>query len=141
MASGDEEVSVMIGKYYKQLFTTSNPHEIEEVVQFTKQVVTEDMNCCLIRNFTKDEVEIALKQMAPLKAPGPDGMPLIFFQHYWESIGDDVVKAVVSCLNSNSKETSLNHTFFTLISKVKSLEFVTEFRHIALCNILYKLVS
>ena len=141
MASGDEEVSVMIVKYYKQLFTTSNPHEIEEVVQFTKQVVIEDMNCCLIRNFTKDEVEIALKQMAPLKAPGPDGMPPIFFQHYWESIGDDVVKAVVSCLNSNSKETSLNHTFITLIPKVKSLEFVTKFRHIALCNILYKLVS
>ena len=141
LTSGNEEVSGMIVEYYKQLFTSSNSHDIEEVVRFTKQVVTEDMNSSLIKNFSKEEVEIALKQMAPLKASGPDGMPPIFFQHYWESIGDDVVKAVVSCLNSNSIETSLNHTFITLIPKVKSPEFVTEFRPIALCNILYKLVS
>ena len=79
--------------------------------------------------------------MAPLKALGPDGMPPISFQHYWESIGDDVVKAVVSCLNSTSIESSLNHTFITLIPKVKSPEYVIEFRPIALCNIPYKLVS
>ena len=130
----------MIVEYYKQLFTSSNPQDFE-VVQFTKRVVSEDMNSSLIRNFSKEEVEIALKQMAPLKAPGPDGMPPIFFQHYWESIGDDVVKVVVSCLNSSSIETGLNHTFITIIPKVKSPEFVTEFRLIALCNILYKLVS
>ena len=43
--------------------TSSNPHDFEEVVQFTKRVVTEDMNSSLIRNFSKEEVEIALKQM------------------------------------------------------------------------------
>ena len=141
LTSGNDEVSGMIVEYYNKLFTSSNPHDIEEVVQFTKRVVTEDMNSCLIRNFSKDEVEIALKQMAPLKAPFPDEMPQIFFQHYWEGIGDDVVQAVVSCLNSTLIETSLNHTFITLIPKVKSPEFITEFCPIALCNILYKLVS
>ena len=139
--SGDEKVSEMIIEYYNQLFTTSNPHNIEEVVQHTKKVVSDDMNNCLTRNFSKEEVETALKQMAPLKAPGPDGMLPIFFQHYWESIGDDIVKAMISYLNSNSIEPGLNHTFITLIPKVKSPEFVTEFRPIALCNILYKLVS
>ena len=48
---------------------------------------------------------------------------------------------MVSCLNSTLIETSLNHTFITLIPKVKSPEFITEFCPIALCNILYKLVS
>ena len=79
--------------------------------------------------------------MAPLKAPGSNGMPPIFFQHYWSSIGDDVVKAVISCLNSNHISSGLNHTFTALIPKVKSLESIIEFRPIALCNILYKLVS
>ena len=120
LASSEEEVSGMIIDYYKKLFTSSNPHNIEEVVQFTNQVVSDEMNNCLTRDSSKVEVENALKQMAPLKAPGPNGMPPIFFQNYWESIGDDVVQAVVSCLNSNSMEPGLNHTFITLIPKVKS---------------------
>ena len=37
--------------------------------------------------------------------------------------------------------TSLNHAFLTLIPKVKNPEKVSDFRPIALCNILYKLIS
>ena len=73
----------MLVEYYKRLFTSFNPYEIDEVIQFTKKVMIKEMNNCFIREFTKDEVEIALKQMAPLKALGPNGMPPIFFQHYW----------------------------------------------------------
>ena len=76
----------------------------------------------MIEDFIKAEVQVALKQMAPLKAPGLDGMPPIFFQHYWASIGDDVdvVKAILSCLNSDNILPSLNHTYISLIAKVKS---------------------
>ncbi|XP_075663170.1 uncharacterized protein LOC142632688 [Castanea sativa] len=79
--------------------------------------------------------------MAPLKALDLDGMPPIFFQHYWEDIGSDVAAAVLSCLNSAHILAGINHTYLTLIPKVKSLEHVTEFRPIALCNIVYKLIS
>ena len=39
----------------------------------------DDINSLLIDDFTKQEVDIVLKQMAPLKASGPNGMPHIFF--------------------------------------------------------------
>ena len=39
----------------------------------------DDINSLLIDDFTKPEVDIVLKQMAPLKAFGPNGMPHIFF--------------------------------------------------------------
>ena len=48
---------------------------------------------------------------------------------------------MLSCLNSGSLIPGLNHTFISLIPKVKNPEFITEFRPIALCNILYKLVA
>lgn len=92
---GDSNVSSMMIDYYSKLFTTSEPRNIEEVVQCTKRVVTDEMNTGLIGNFSKEEVMITLKQMAPLKAPRPDGMPPIFFQHHWESIGDDVATTVL----------------------------------------------
>ena len=141
LVSGNENVSTLIVEYFQLLFTSSNPSDIKEVVQHTNRRGDDTMNAELISEFTKAEVEVALKQMAPLNAPGLDGMLPIFFQHYWNSIGDDVVKAVLSCLNSKKILLGLNHTFITLISKVKSPEYITEFCPIALCNILYKLVS
>nr|XP_023915730.1 uncharacterized protein LOC112027287 [Quercus suber] len=68
-------------------------------------------------------------------------MPPIFFQKFWSDIGDEVVQAMLSCLNSSKLTPGLNQTFISLIPKVKTPEHVTEFRPIALCNILYKLVS
>lgn len=93
----------------------------------------------LLGAFTRQEVGFSLKQMASLKASGPDGMPSIFYQHYWSSVGDDVSCAVLSCLNSGTVPASLNRTYITLIPKVKSPKRVIEFKPIALYNILYKL--
>ena len=122
LVSGDEGVSAMVVEYYTKLYTSSDPVETEEVVQFIKPMVTEEMNRDLIGEVSRDEVEMAVKQMAPLKAPGPDGMPPIFFQKFWNIIGDDVVKAIHSCLNSGNILPGLNHTFISLIPKVKKIE-------------------
>ena len=53
----------------------------------------------------------------------------------------DVSQAVLSSLNSSSLLKSVNHTFITLISKVKNPKRVTEFRPISLCNVIYKIIS
>ena len=99
------------------------------------------MNAELVKPYTMEEIDIAIKQMAPLKAPGPDGMPPLFFQTFWQHIGPKVSKAVVSCLNSGTLLKSINHTFITLIPKVSNPENVSEFRPISLCNVLYKIIS
>ena len=77
--SGDDNVAAVVVDYYSKLFTTSDPCNIEEVVQLTKWVVSDEMNSNLIGNFSKEKVESALKQMAPLKAPGLMTCPLYFF--------------------------------------------------------------
>ena len=56
-------------------------------------------------------------------------------------VGIDITQAVLSCLNSGSILKSINHTFITLIPKVKNPERVSEFRPISLCNVIYKVVS
>jgi hypothetical protein len=104
-------------------------------------VVTEEMNNQLIKEFTAEEVDVALKQMAPLKAPGPDDLPPIFYQQYWHLIGKDVTTAVLTCLNSGKILKAINHTYITLIPKVQNPEEVVEFRPISLCNVIYKIIS
>ncbi|KAL0337594.1 UNVERIFIED_CONTAM: hypothetical protein Scaly_2034500 [Sesamum calycinum] len=37
--------------------------------------------------------------MAPLKSPGPDGMPPFFFQKYWHIVKTDVISATLALLN------------------------------------------
>ena len=98
------------------------------------------MNSELIRNFTAEEVEFALKQMKPLTAPVPDGMSPIFFKSCWK-FGQDVIDASLAILNSGNMSASLNHTYIALIPKTKSPEKETDFRPISLCNVLYKIVS
>ena len=68
--------------YYDTLFTTAQHEQIEEVVAQVSQVVIEDMNKVLTREFQASEVELAIKQMAPTKALGSDGMPPVFYQKY-----------------------------------------------------------
>ena len=86
-------------------------------------------------------MERSLKQMKPLTAPGPDGTSPIFFKSCWNFIGKDVIDASLKILNSGSMPNSLNHTFISLISKIKSPEKAKDFRPISLCNILYKIIS
>ena len=58
------------------------------------------MNVKLEVDFTIEEVEVALRQMAPLKAPSPDGMPPLFYQSYWSLVGSDVSTTILHYLNS-----------------------------------------
>ena len=99
------------------------------------------MNTMLLHRFTEIEVVSSMKQMAPLKALGLDGMPPVFYQSYWHVVGLDVIQAVLDCLNMGKLLPSLNHTFVTLIPKMKNPERVTDYRPISLCNVIYKLIS
>ena len=95
----------------------------------------------LTKEFTKEEMEEALKQMHPTKAPGPDGMSAIFFQKYWNIVGNDVICMILNVLNSNMSMAEINRTNITLIPKTKNPTKMTEFRPISLCNVVYKIIS
>ena len=69
-------------KFYQQLFTSSEPVNLDEILEQIPTMVTKEMNSELLKEFIAEEVENALKQMAPLKSPGPDGMPPLFYQSY-----------------------------------------------------------
>ena len=135
------EIAKVAVSYFERLYMTSNPDKILEVVEAIDPKVSTDMNQSLIKQFTRDEVEAALKQMHPSKSPGPDGMPALFYQKYWDIVGSDVVSMILNVLNSNTSMADINKTYITLIPKVNNPAKMTDFRPISLCNVIYKLIS
>jgi hypothetical protein len=139
--TGDEAIGRLFEEYFDSLFKTSNPVDFNSVLEGISPVVTVDMNTRLSQPFQRQEVDHAIKQMGPLKAPGPDGMSPIFYQTFWDSVGNDVSSAILSCLNSGNILKSINHTYITLIPKKQNPTKVTDFRPISLCNVIYKILS
>ena len=136
-----DQISAIFLDYYQKLFSSSNPKVLVGDLDSIPRAVTVEMNKALTEEFQAWEVESALKQMAPLKTLGPDGMPPLFYQNFWELVRGDVIHDVLIFLNSGTLPNSLNHTFITLIPKTKNPENVTEYRPISLCNVLYKIFS
>jgi hypothetical protein len=55
---------------------------MEEVIQTVERRVSTSMNEALLKTFTCEEVEEALYGIGDLKAPGPDGIPSIFYKRF-----------------------------------------------------------
>lgn len=114
---------------------------MQAVLDTVKERVTSEMNVALVEKYTKEEVIMALKQMHPTKAPGPDGMPALFYKKFWGIVGDDTTNYVLDILNNGAPIDQINHTHVVLIPKKKVCESTKDYRPISLCNVLYKLVS
>ena len=126
---------------FRSIFTSSRPSDFESILQGIHPAIFEDATGCLGREFQAYEVWAVLKQMAPLTAPGPDGMSPIFYKSFWHIVGEDVRTMVLQVLNLGVVPESLNSTFIALIPKVKQPRKVFDFRPISLCNVVYKLIS
>ena len=79
VCSDEEESSQILINHYQELFPSANPANIEQVLATIPTVINSDLNNMLMAEFVREEVDEDLKQMDPLKAPGPDGLPPLFF--------------------------------------------------------------
>ena len=136
-----EEIEKVFIEYYSDLFISSKPSKFAEIVEAMQPKVTQSMNAMLVREFQASEVHKTLKQMYPLKAPSPNGMPPLFFQKFWFTVGGLVTKTILDFLNLGITPPKFNETHIVLIPKTKSPKRVIEFRPISLCNVIYKLAS
>nr|CCA66020.1 hypothetical protein [Beta vulgaris subsp. vulgaris] len=95
----------------------------------------------LIKPVTREEVRNVVFQMGSLKAPGPDGIPAIFYQKHWSIVGEDIWRAVSHFFTTGYILQEWNQTNICLIPKVERPEQACQFRPISLCNVIYKIIS
>lgn len=125
----------VFSKFYKNLFSSSNPTQIQDCLQVIHHCIKAAMNSILLNPYSVEEVERALFQMSPLKAPSPNGFSAGFYQKFQHVVGSKVCESILSILNGNGDPKCLNYTYLTLIPKLKFSKKVSNFRPISLCNV------
>ncbi|GJV25697.1 putative RNA-directed DNA polymerase [Tanacetum coccineum] len=104
---------------------------------FVKKLpVLEALN--LVRN---EEIKSALFDIDRNKASGLDGFSSQFFKVSWSVVGDDVCKAVRDFFSNGKLLKEINPTVISLVPKVASPSKVSDYRPIACCNVVYKIIS
>ncbi|XP_033134325.1 uncharacterized protein LOC117127773 [Brassica rapa] len=79
----DEEGLVVVAtSYFRQIFESSNPEEIEEALAQVPTTITGAMNDDLTAPVSEWEVKLALFAMHPEKAQGPDGMTALSTRNF-----------------------------------------------------------
>jgi exonuclease III len=130
--------------YFQDLLTEPLSDRSEAIKQITKCVpalVTREQNEALLRPFTIEEVDQALQDTPKCKAPGPDGFTSDFFHYCWQMIRTEVWEILEDSRITGEVLRAFNATFLALIPKEGQANRPKQYRPIALCNVIYKLLT
>ncbi|KAF9603950.1 hypothetical protein IFM89_039289 [Coptis chinensis] len=116
-------VSVFEAKYKPQ---TVRPNV--GLMELIPKLVTDDDNATIlaIPNFT--EIRHAVFNMDANSSPGPDGFQGTFYQTFWDIVGLDVSKAIISFFKDNKLPQGMNSNFLVLLPKVTNAKSVNHYR-------------
>ncbi|XP_074264272.1 uncharacterized protein LOC141586807 [Silene latifolia] len=128
--------------YYMGLLGTSKQTSKVHVPTVRKgKLVTTEHCSILLSPVTDSEIKQCLFSIPATKSPGPDGYSSQFFKDSWEIVGGDVVAAIKDFFQTGKLLKQVNTTSITLIPKTDNPTSVLEFRPIACCNTVYKVLA
>ncbi|KAK1698474.1 hypothetical protein QYE76_015171 [Lolium multiflorum] len=106
-----------------------------------QQRVTSEENDGLALTFSEAELECLVNDMKSNTAPGPDGLPVIFFKSFWPLVRRGILHILNDFVLGRIDIARLNFGILSLIPKVPGADQITQYRPIALINVIFKIVS
>eukprot|EP00253_Pinus_taeda_P003585 PITA_03585 len=138
------EISALLSDHFGRIVHEPEINREEAIKEITNAIpksITEEKNWALRRTITMEEVEEAVRSMPSDKAPGPDGFTINFYKACWNIVKQDIWEIVEYSRRSKTILKSLNSTFISLVPKVEEANTPEKFIPIALCNVIYKIIS
>eukprot|EP00253_Pinus_taeda_P020055 PITA_20055 len=139
-----KDISSLLTRHFKHIAQETQDERTEAIAslpQAIPSIITNEQNLALLREVSMEEVEEAVKSMPNDKAPGPDGFTINFYKACWPTIKIEIWEVVEDSRRSGTIPKSLNSTFLALIPKEEDATTPKKFRPIALCNVIYKIIS
>uniref|UniRef100_A0A803Q7R9 Reverse transcriptase domain-containing protein n=1 Tax=Cannabis sativa TaxID=3483 RepID=A0A803Q7R9_CANSA len=143
VVSNVDDIEKVVCQYFSTFFRYQGFNK--EATDFTLSVANTNLNDLqynfLNAPFTDEEVRDALFQLFGDKSTGLDGFNAYFYQKNWDTLRDDLRKAILDILNNNASMSSINNTLIALIPKKANDSSLKDFRPISLSTTLYKIVA
>nr|XP_051212000.1 uncharacterized protein LOC127329534 [Lolium perenne] len=79
--------------------------------------------------------------MKPDSAPGPDGLPVLFFKKFWDILKGPILQILNDFALGRVNIARLNFGVISLIPKVQGADTIKQFRPIALINVIFKFIA
>jgi hypothetical protein len=109
-------------------------------IRLYPRIVQEEEVAMLERVVTMEEIVKVLKGFDKDKSLGPDEWTVEFFIFFIDLVGADLLEMVEET-RLRGEVRPLNSTFLSLIPKANWPSYFLDFQPIALCNLVYKIVT
>ncbi|KAK9072611.1 hypothetical protein SSX86_009046 [Deinandra increscens subsp. villosa] len=93
------------------------------------------------RQFSLEEIKLAIWESSGDKSPGPDGFNFKFLKRFWDLLKEDLKKLLEFFHATGSFSIGCNSSFITLIPKIADPLSLDDFRPISLIGSIYKVVA
>jgi hypothetical protein len=127
-------------EYYKMLFgpREGNLMQLADSVWSVQEKLSDEDNIKLNEPFSEEEIQATINSMVKNKAPGPDGIPIEFYQACWPIIKNDIMNIFYDWKLGVLDLYRLNFGMIILLQKAPDADVIQKYRPICLLQVLYK---
>ncbi|GJV94862.1 putative RNA-directed DNA polymerase [Tanacetum coccineum] len=138
---GSEVCNQFVTHFYNVLGKSAGVKHFTDHESLFTNVLSQSKANYMVCDVSHVEIKKALFDIDSNKAPGPDGFSSEFFKAYWNVVGTDLCNAVKEFFKSGKLLKETNATIIALVHKCHTPRMLSDYRPIACCNVIYKIIS
>jgi hypothetical protein len=142
--SDDNDILKVASNYYETLYTSKNPNnnDIDDYMsRLDLPILDENKQRLCDGDISIQECEHAITNIKKNKSPGDDGLPVEFYNTFWEELKHLLVEVYNESYKNETLPISMRKSIIALIYKKGDRCNITNYRPISLTNVDYRILA